>query len=161
MTKELGALEFSGKESVFHVHLSSAAAKLPPHGTGQERDTSHCDLWTSLEQTCEHASSPQPLLPRTQLGCCCSARGSLGLCLNPPPLVRNSKSAPSRVNLTSLLPPTLWLPKEAHPLRPHYGLPSHNPRAKKNNRELVPGFQTLRCSTSSNAHKNHQHRDPL
>ena len=46
------------EESVFHVHLSSAAAKLPPHGTGQERDASHCDPRTSLEQTCEHASGP-------------------------------------------------------------------------------------------------------
>lgn len=108
LTKELGALEFSGKESVFHVHLSSAAAKLPPHGTGQERDTSHCDPWTSLEQTWELASSPQPLSPCTQLDCCRSALGSLGLCLNPPPLVRNPKTAPSRVNLTSLLPPPLY-----------------------------------------------------
>ena len=121
LTKELGALEFSGKECVFHVHPSSAAAKLPPRGMGGEGDTSHLGHKSLLSRLFLRAGQQPlwPLSPRAWLGCCSSAPGSLGPCLTPNPV--GSPSAPSNVSLT--VPPptphTSWLLKEPQSLMPH------------------------------------------
>lgn len=105
LTKELGALESSGKECVFHVHPSSAAVKLPRRGMGGEGDTSHLGHKSLLSRLFLRAGQQplRPLSPRAWLGCCSSAPGSLGPCLTPNPV--GSPSAPSNVNLTP--PPPL------------------------------------------------------